>query len=176
MKITLRSWPMIWLQYLCLLRAVSFVIFKWYLQEQLALTVKLQKTLKGELSTESAQFIFWSWILATLNSPSILFWLLKTCVDIKSLLTTSNRLLFLNTESLHINLTLINESPSTLLKISGDKHKGIFASRTVSVSIIEHKWYRLFSILTSTDNCRTVGPPHIPLTTLTFDIELLYSS
>ena len=53
MKITLRSWPMIWLQYFNLLPAISCVIFKWYLHEQLALTVKLEDGVKGELSTQS---------------------------------------------------------------------------------------------------------------------------
>ena len=137
MKITLRNWPMIWLQYFNFLPEISCVIFKWYLHVQLALTVKLENGVKGEVSTQSPQLIFWSWILAALNSPSSLFWFVKTWVEIKSLLITSNRLVFLNTELLHINLTWINESPSILLKISGAKIKGIFAIRTVLVSILE---------------------------------------
>ena len=129
MKITLRSWPMIWLQYFNLLPAIFCVIFKWYLHEQLALTVKLENGVKGELSTQSPQLIFW-WFLNTFYIPH----------------------------------------PSPIITLT---------TLTTSTNFLYHickQWYRLFSILTRTDQCKTKNLPHISGTTLKFDIQLLYFS
>ena len=90
MKITLRSCPIIWVQYFRSWFVFSSTIFMWYLQEQVAFKVKLSKGTKGEFPAELPQVITWSWNVAALNSPSILFKESKTCVDISSLLTTSN--------------------------------------------------------------------------------------
>ena len=91
MKITLRSCPIIWVQYFRSWFVFSSTIFMWYLQEQVAFKVKLSKGIKGEFRAELPQVITSSWNVAALNSPSILFRVSKTCVDISSLLTTSKR-------------------------------------------------------------------------------------
>ena len=73
MKITLRSCPIIWVQYFRSWFVFSSTIFMWYLQEQVAFKVKLSKGTKGEFPAELPQVITWSWNVAALNSPSILF-------------------------------------------------------------------------------------------------------
>ena len=141
MKITLRSCPIICVQYFRTWLVFSSTIFMWYLQEQLACKVKLSKGTKGEFAADSPQVITWSWNVAALNSPSILFKVSKTCVDISSLLTTSKRLLFLKTDAVHNILTFEEDKPTTLLKISFDNRAYFAYQKPKSVAIPEWSYH-----------------------------------